>query len=91
MSMIGLSVIKNFENQIKSYGDEATDFHDKEFLKSGLIILAYQQSVWILFSRKMKTIICKCFKRVQTYWKRKKKIRHITSDLEIHSHDSDEG
>ena len=37
---------KNFlKTEIKSYNDEATDFHNKKYLSLALIILAKEQSI----------------------------------------------
>ena len=50
---------ENFlKTKIKSYGDEATDFHDNKISKSGS-----KYSAWILLLKKMKAIILKCFKK----------------------------
>ena len=48
---------KILNTKIKSYSDEATDFHDRD-VGSNYTCLAV---ILILFSKKMKTIICKCF------------------------------
>ena len=49
------------ETKIKSYGDEATDFHDKEIpkLRSNYTCLAVILIDFVL--KKMKTIIRNCF------------------------------
>ena len=75
--------------KIKFYGDEATDFHDKDIPKedSNLTCLAiinldsslnkdgnYYPQVFL--------IECKYFKKVM--------IRHVTEDIEIFSDDSNE-
>ena len=42
-------------------GDEATDFYDKEIPKLDSNHNCLAVISWILFSKKMKVIICKCF------------------------------
>ena len=52
---------RSLKNKIKSYGDEATDFHHKEIPK---VVSNYACVAVILIdsvSKKMKTIIHKCF------------------------------
>ena len=64
----------------KSYGDESTDFHDKEILK------ANHNCTCIAV-----TIICKyIFKRAQIHQKRKKVVSYFTDGLEVCCDDSDE-
>ena len=53
--------MKNLENQNKSYGDEATDFHDKEIPKMDFNHTCLAVIGWILVSIKMETVIWKYF------------------------------
>ena len=59
------------KTKIKSYGDEATVFHDKEVPKVGsnhtcLAIISLDSTL-----KKMKTIVCKCFYKNANTLKRK--------------------
>ena len=69
------------KTKIKSYGDEATGFHDKEVPKVGsnhtcLAIISLDSAF-----KKMKTIVCKCFIRMQIHWKEKLVSKHINDYL----------
>ena len=75
-----LSTIKIFwKPTLKSYGDEATDVHNKKSLR--WILLAQQQSAWILLWKRKRIL--------PNTSKNKKVIRHIIDDLERSSYDYD--
>ena len=52
---------KNLKTKNKSYGDEATDFHDNEIPKAGFDCTCLAVITIALLLKKMKTIICKGF------------------------------
>ena len=75
----------------KNYGDEATDFYDKEVSRVGS---SYPTLVVMVFDFVLKNghnyyqqVFLKELKYIE---KKKKGIRHITDELEIFSGDSDE-
>ena len=82
-------ITKNF-CKIKSYGDEAIDFHDKQIPKMDsnytcLVVINLDSAlkkIWKLLSASV-------FKRMQIHWKRKKVARYILGNLR-NSSDSDE-
>ena len=81
---------KFLKTKIRSYGDEAADFHDKELPKVGSNCSCL--AVMFCCYKKMKTVILKCFlKKCKYNVKEKKKvIRHIADDVYVSSDGSDE-
>ena len=82
---------KFVKTKIKSYGDETTDFHDKETPKVGSNY-TYLAVTWIDFVlKKDKNYYPQVFlKNINTLQKITKVIRYITDELEIFSDVSDE-
>ena len=80
---------KLMKNKIKSYGNEATDFYDKEILKA---VSNYTGLALINFGLKKRRKLTSAsgFKDVNTLKKKKKVIRHITEEQEFSSDHSDE-
>ena len=72
------------KTKIKSYGGEATDFHDDEMLKPGSDHACLAVIDWFWSLKRWKLLTTSVFKRIQLQWKRKV-IRHITQDLKISS------
>ena len=58
---------KFLKTKIKSYGDVATDFHDKQKVSCNHTCLAV---IFDSILRRMKAIITSVFTRMQIYWKR---------------------
>ena len=81
---------KFLKTKIKSYGDEVTDFHDKEISKVGydhtcLTVINGDSALWKNKEYYPKVILKEC-KYIE-----KGVTRHITDDLESSFDDSDEG
>ena len=73
---------------LKSYGDEATDFDDKQIPKVGSDHISFNFDSAL---KKYKNYYPQNFLKVSKYIENEKKvIRHITDDLESSCDDSDE-
>ena len=84
-----LFTIKKLKTKIKSYGDEATDFHDKEMSNAGDNHIC-SAVIMIDSARKREEncylhVFLKEFKCIEIVV-----IKHIPEDIEIFSSDSDE-
>ena len=79
------------KTKIKSYGDEATDFLDKEISKVGSNYSCLAAILINFILRKEENYHLQVFsKNVNTSKRRKRVIRRITEELEFSSGDSDE-
>ena len=59
---------KFLKTKIKSDGDEATDFHDKEIPKVGYNYACEAVILSDLFLQKKNAIICKCWTKYLFWW-----------------------
>ena len=76
---------------LKSYGDEATDFHDKQIPKVGSDHISLAVINFDSVLKKYENYYPQVFLKVSKYIENEKKvIRHITDDLESSCDDSDE-
>ena len=80
---------KILKTKIKSYGDEATDFHDKEIPKAGSNHTSLAKTTIDSVHKKDENYCLQLFSK-QCKYIEKKMIRYVTEDLEISSDDSDE-
>ena len=64
---------KILKTKIKSNGDEATDFHDKEIPKKGSNNTFLSIDIdWFYSSKRWKLLSASIFERIKIHWKRKK-------------------
>ena len=79
------------KTKVKSYGDEATDFHDKEMPKAGsnhtcLAVIIIDS----VLKKRIKLLSASVFNRMQIQYIEKEVIRHTGKDIYIFSSDTDE-
>ena len=70
------------KTKVKSYGDEATDFHDKEMPKAGsnhtcLAVIIIDS----VLKKRIKLLSASVFNRIQIQYIEKEVIRHTGKDI----------